>query len=129
MTIIKIDLRFDGDELVLPLPSGREVRLPADRSRIEGLRLVKQWGDKEGGEMWIQLDPTAFVMTMCQLYAAQHALPQPRSEGSRVAGEAVASWFQQIVDHVERAPVGDAWADFIMTVINESPSPNPPEAT
>ena len=79
--------------------------------------------------MWIDLDPTAFVTTMCQFYAAQRGLPQPRSKGGVVAGEVLASWFEKIVDHVERAPVGDAWADFIMTVINESESPDPPEAT
>ena len=124
MTLIKLSLRFDGDELVLPLPSGREVRLPAERSRIEGLRLAKREGDEAGGEMWIQLDPTAYVITMCQFYAAQQGLPQPRS----LDGEAIESWFRQIVAHVERVPVGDAWADFIMIVLNESPSPNPPEA-
>ena len=128
MTLIKINLRIEGDSLVLPLPNGREVRLPVDRSRIEGLRLVKSESDKGGGEMWVQLDPTAFVTTMCQLYAAQHGLPQPRSHGGSVKGDALESWYQQIFEHVEGAPVGDAWADFILKVINESPSQNPPES-
>ena len=126
--------------IVLVDPSGKQHILPIDLQRLQGLRLIGRKGseDLKGSadpvvlaiEMreLAALDPGKFVITACQLYATQRDLQQPpsRADGS-VDGERLARWLERVVSHVEQAPIGDPWADFIMEIINESP--DMPEAS
>ena len=124
----------DQIQIVLVDPNGKQHILPIDLQRLQGLRLVGRKGFGSSAVLAIQmkelaaLDPEKFVITACQLYASQKDLQQPSSRADdSVDGEALAGWFQRVVSHAERAPIGDPWANFIMEVINESP--DMPEAS
>ena len=130
----------DEHQIVLVDPNGKQHILPIDLQRLKGLRLIKREGfeDIKGSEdlvvLVIQmrelaaLDPEKFLITACQLYASQRDVQQPPSRADdSVCGEALAGWFERVVSHVERAPIGDPWADFVTEVINTSP--DTPEAS
>ncbi len=124
----------DEHQIVIFDPSGKQHMLPIDLQRLQGLRLIKRESseDLKGSEdldVWViqmrelaALDPEKFVIMACQLYASQRDLQQPpsRADGS-VSGKDVAEWFKRVVSHVEEAPIGDPWADFVSGVINETP--------
>ena len=120
-----------GDSALLLITdhSGRERRLPIDPGRLEGLRLAGAQNDDGSlnNKELAALEPTTYVLVVCQLYASQRGLPQPPiSPQGTIGGGALEEWFERVVEHVEMAPVGDPWADFVSQAINET-SP-PPEA-
>ena len=124
----------DEHQIVLVDSSGKQHILPIDLQRLRGLRLVgyKGFGSSVFSAIQMReltaLDPEKFVITACQLYASQRGVQQPPSRADdSVDGEALAGWFKRVVSHVEQAPIGDPWADFIMEIINESP--DMPEAS
>jgi hypothetical protein len=124
----------DEHQIVLVDSSGKQHILPIDLQRLRGLRLVgyKGFGSSVFSAIQMRelaaLDPEKFVITACQLYASQRGVQQPPSRADdSVDREALAEWFKRVVSHVEQAPIGDPWADFIMEIINESP--DMPEAS
>ena len=124
----------DEYQIVLVDPSGKQHILPIDLQRLQGLRLIGRKGSEDLkipedlvvlttqiGEL-AALEPEKFVFMACQLYASQRDLEQLPSRGDApVGGEGGAEWLQRVVSHVEKAPIGDPWADFVAEVINETP--------
>ena len=118
--------RGDSALLLITDHSGRERRLPVDPRRLEGLRLAGARNDDGSlnNKELAALEPETYVLVVCQLYASQRGLPQPPTnpEG-KYGGRGLAEWFERVVEHVETAPVGDPWADFISQAINETAPP------
>ena len=126
MTLIKHFPRYEMGGIVLPTLSGREVWLPVERSRVEGVAFLSRETDEPGALVWVQLDPVLFVINVSQIFAAERGLPQPPISGG-CADVGIWSWLEQIVEHVRGAPVTDPWASYIGTILTSSP-PNLPEA-
>ena len=124
----------DEHQIVLVDPSGKQHILPIDLQRLQGLRLIRREGFeglKDAEDLVVSviqmrelaaLDPEKFVIMACQLYASQRDLQQPPSQADgSVSGKDLAEWYKRVVSHVEEAPIGDPWADFVSGVINETP--------
>ena len=87
------------------------------------MRLVAaQSGDGSlSSEELAMLEPTTYVIVICQLYAAQKGLPKLPLRGNVAGGPKLAKWFERISKHANEAPKHDPWADFVVDAINQSP--------